>query len=65
MRGLYLVTDRGLCGQRSLEEVVVLAVRGGAVCVQLREKQISTRRFIEEARSIRKLLEPHKIPSNY
>jgi thiamine-phosphate pyrophosphorylase len=62
MRGLYLVTDRGLCGQRSLEDVVKLAVRGGVTFVQLREKQISTRRFIEEARSIRKLLEPYKIP---
>jgi thiamine-phosphate pyrophosphorylase len=30
--------------------------------VQLREKQISTRKFIEEARSIKKLLEPYKIP---
>jgi thiamine-phosphate pyrophosphorylase len=62
MRGLYLVTDRGLCGQRSLEDVVRLAVRGGIACVQLREKQISTRKFIEEARSIKKLLEPYKIP---
>jgi thiamine-phosphate pyrophosphorylase len=62
MHGLYLVTDRGLCGQRSLEDVVRLAVQGGVACVQLREKQISTRKFIEEARSIKKLLEPYKIP---
>jgi thiamine-phosphate pyrophosphorylase len=62
MRGLYLVTDRGLCGQISIEDVVLLAVKGGVACVQLREKQISTRRFIEEARSIKKLLEPYKIP---
>jgi thiamine-phosphate pyrophosphorylase len=62
MRGLYLVTDRGLCGQRSLEDVVLQAVKGGATCVQLREKDISTRLFVSEAQSIVKLLEPYKVP---
>ena len=58
MRGLYLVTDRGLCGGKSLEEVVIGAVKGGVSFVQLREKEISTRFFVEEAGRIRKLLEP-------
>ncbi|MCX5848655.1 MAG: thiamine phosphate synthase [Deltaproteobacteria bacterium] len=62
MRGLYLVTDRGLCGRRPLEEVVIQAVKGGASYVQLREKEISTRFFVEEARRIKKLLEPYKVP---
>ena len=35
---LYLVTDRPLCGSRSLEDVVGQAVRAGATIVQLREK---------------------------
>ena len=62
MRGLYLVTDRGLCGGRPLEDVVLQAVRGGAACVQLREKDISTRAFIEEAVRIKALLAPFRVP---
>jgi len=62
MRGLYLVTDRGLCGDKSLEEVVEGAVKGGVSFVQLREKEISTRFFVEEAGRIKKLLEPYKVP---
>lgn len=62
MRGLYLVTDRGLCGEKKLEEVVLQAVRGGAAYVQFREKEISTRRFIEEAVMIKQLLEPYDVP---
>ena len=62
MRGLYLVTDRSLCGHKSLEDVVLQSIKGGVSCVQLREKDISTRLFVSEAQSIRKLLEPYKIP---
>jgi len=62
MRGVYLVTDRGLCGEKPLDEIVIRAVKGGASFVQLREKEISTRFFVEEARRIRKLLGPYKIP---
>ena len=57
MRGLYFVTDRGLCGKKPLEEVVIQAVKGGAAYVQLREKDVSTRFFVEEAKRIKKLLE--------
>lgn len=62
MRGLYFVTDRGLCGKKPLEEVVINAVRGGVAYVQLREKEISTRFFVEEARKIKKILEPYNVP---
>jgi len=62
MRGLYLVTDRGLCGPKYLEDVVLQSVKGGVSCVQLREKDISTRLFVSEAQSIMKLLEPYKVP---
>ncbi|MEN6374273.1 MAG: thiamine phosphate synthase [Smithella sp.] len=62
MRGLYLVTDRDLCVQKSLEDVVWQSVKGGVSCVQLREKDISTRLFVSEAQRIKKLLEPCKIP---
>ena len=62
MQGLYLVTDRDLCGDKPLEEVVLQAVRGGAACVQLREKNVSTRFFIDEARRIKALLLPFQVP---
>jgi thiamine-phosphate pyrophosphorylase len=62
MRGLYLVTDRGLCGKKPLEEVVIHAVKGGVAYVQLREKKISTSIFVEEAKKIKKILEPYKVP---
>ncbi len=62
MQGLYLVTDRTLCGAKRLEDVVIQAVRGGVSYVQLREKEISTRAFVEEALRIKKILAPRKIP---
>jgi thiamine-phosphate pyrophosphorylase len=62
VRGLYLVTDRQLCGARSLEDVVLQALQGGIACVQLREKEISTRIFVEEARKIKILTEQFGIP---
>jgi len=62
MRGLYLVTDRDLCGGRPLEEVVAAAVDGGASCVQIREKNLSTRAFVAEARAIKKLLADRGVP---
>jgi len=55
MRGLYLVTDRQLCGARSLEDVVFQALQGGVACVQLREKDVSTRFFVKEAQKIKTL----------
>ncbi|MRR16190.1 MAG: thiamine phosphate synthase [Deltaproteobacteria bacterium] len=62
MRGIYLVTDRGLCRGRSLFDVVLQAVQGGAISVQLREKELSTRDFVEEALAIRKMLIPYGVP---
>ena len=56
MRGLYFVTDRALCGRRKLEDVVLMALQGGASCIQLREKDLSTCLFIEEARRIKALM---------
>lgn len=62
MQGVYLVTDRGLCRNRSLLDVVLQAVQGGAACVQLREKELSTREFVEEAIAVKKLLLPFHVP---
>ena len=62
MKGVYLVTDRGLCGVRGVAAVVAQAARAGACCVQLREKTASTRRFVEAAEKIGAVLAPHRIP---
>ncbi len=62
MKGLYLVTDRGLCGDRNLEDVVLKAIRGGICCVQLREKILPTRLFVEQALRIKALVSPLNIP---
>ncbi|NLA05724.1 MAG: thiamine phosphate synthase [Firmicutes bacterium] len=59
---LYLVTDRGLCRGRPLIEVVEQAVAGGVSVVQLREKKASTRFFVEEAVTIKALLQQHGVP---
>ena len=56
MDGLYLVTDRELCGDRGIESVVEKAVEGGVRYVQLREKGLSTRAFIEETCRIKAIL---------
>lgn len=62
MQGVYLVTDRGLCRNRSLEDVVLQALQGGAAYVQLREKDLSTREFVEEALAIKERLRPFRVP---
>jgi len=62
MQGLYLVTDRGLCGPKDLIDVILKALQGGVACVQLREKEVSTRFFLEEAQKIKALMAPFKAP---
>jgi thiamine-phosphate pyrophosphorylase len=59
---LHLVTDSALCGARDLLSVVGAAVRGGASCVQLREKTLETRAFVERARALKAMLAPLGVP---
>ncbi len=59
---LYLVTDRPLAKGRSTREIVEAAVAGGVTCVQLREKECSTREFIAEALALKPLLKAKNIP---
>jgi len=59
---LYLVTDRGLSLGRSLEWVVEKAVKGGTTLVQLREKDLDTRPFIESALYMKKILDRYGVP---
>ncbi|MBX9758984.1 MAG: thiamine phosphate synthase [Beijerinckiaceae bacterium] len=59
---LCLVTDRDLAGGRPLVDVVGAAVQGGVTMVQLREKNATTREFLEEARALKALLAPLGVP---
>ena len=59
---LYLVTDRGLSLGRDLEWIVLEAVRGGVGMVQLREKEASTREFIELAVRLKSALAGTGVP---
>lgn len=59
---LYLVTDQALSRGRTLPDVVAAAVQGGVTCVQLREKELSTREFLAQALALKALLGPRGIP---
>lgn len=59
---LHLVTDSALCGERGVLAVVEAAVAGGVSCVQLREKHLPTRAFVERARALKAWLAPRGVP---
>ena len=46
---LYAVTDRHWLGNQTLLEQVQEALDGGATCIQLREKQLDDKTFLQEA----------------
>jgi len=56
---LYLITDRSQTGGRDLPTVVGEALAGGVRAVQLREKDLSSRKLYELALKLRKLTERH------
>jgi thiamine-phosphate pyrophosphorylase len=59
---VYLVTDRPLCLGRDLLDIVRQAVQAGVGLVQLREKQASTRQFVELARAVRTITSNASVP---
>lgn len=59
---LYAVTDRAWVGRQTLYEQVEDALRGGATCVQLREKQLDKEAFLAEARQIAFLCKARGVP---
>jgi len=59
---LCLVTDRGLAAGRSVVAIALAAARGGATMVQLREKEATTRAFVDEARALKAALAPLGVP---
>ena len=59
---LYAVTDRAWVGRQTLYEQVESALKGGATCVQLREKELDDAAFLEEAIEICALCHRFGVP---
>lgn len=59
---LYAVTDRAWTGKQSLHQQVESALKGGVTCVQLREKDLDSGAFLQEAREIRALCGQYGVP---
>lgn len=59
---LYAVTDRHWLGNQTLFEQVQEALDGGATCIQLREKQLDDKTFLQEAIEIQKLCKEYHVP---
>lgn len=59
---LYAVTDRAWTGAQTLYQQVECALKGGATCVQLREKDLPEAEFLAEAREIGALCRAYGVP---
>ena len=59
---LYAVTDRAWVGRQSLYEQIECALKGGATCVQLREKELGDEAFLKEAVEIGALCRRYGVP---
>ena len=59
---LYAVTDRHWLGNQTLFDQVKEALDGGATCIQLREKQLDDKTFLQEAIEIQKLCKEYHVP---
>lgn len=59
---LYAVTDRSWVGKQTLYEQVESALKGGATCIQLREKELDEAAFLEEAVALKKLCGQYSVP---
>ena len=59
---LYAVTDRAWVGKQSLYEQVESALKGGATCIQLREKELDDEAFLKEAIEISALCKQYRVP---
>lgn len=59
---LYAITDRTWLGYQTLAEQVEEALKGGATCMQLREKDLNEDAFMEEAMVIKELCKRYQVP---
>lgn len=59
---LYLVTDRHCLKNQSLEQAVEQAILGGVTLVQLREKNLDSKDFYQQALNIKAICQKYDIP---
>ena len=59
--GLYLVTDAAIASERALARLVEGAIDGGVTCVQVREKSIATRLFLDRVRAVLSVARPNGV----
>ena len=59
---LYAVTDRSWTGRQTLDEQIEDALIGGVTCVQLREKNMDEKSFVDEAIRIKDLCHKYGVP---
>lgn len=59
---LYAVTDSGKDADRPFPKRVESALKGGATCIQLREKELRGEALIKEAEEIRALCAAYRVP---
>ena len=52
---LYVITNRLLCGERTLTEVIGVVCRGGVKAIQLREKDLPAKSIFNLAREIQQI----------
>ena len=59
---LYAVTDRTWLGGRTLLQVTEDILKGGATCLQLREKDLAPEAFLDEAKALKELASAYGVP---
>lgn len=59
---LYGITDRSWLNERTLSEVVKESLEGGVTILQLREKDIDEKFFVEEAKELKTLCGQYNVP---
>lgn len=59
---VYAVTDRSWVGKQTLMEQVEDCLKGGATCVQLREKELDEASFLQEAIEMQALCKQYNVP---
>lgn len=59
---VYAVTDRSWTGKYTLLEQVEQALKGGATCIQFRDKTLDDEAFLEEAKKMKALCQKYHVP---
>jgi thiamine-phosphate pyrophosphorylase len=59
---LYLVTDERACLGRDFFKVVEAAIKGGVDVVQIREKELPEKDFLNKTLRLKEMLDKHNIP---